>query len=191
MNIHKIAPDLYEIKNLVGSEKLNEMLLFIESLKEEDWLVDGMEEFWYGNQTNSAKHISDEIYNSIMSLFDSDISGSSVAIQRYKRDKHIKEHRDYWLYDLDHHIRFGLLFYFNDNYEGGELYYPELNIKIKPDPGSLFIHGGNILHQSLPVSSDSVRYFATAFLRGTKDIPVVLNQELFKGIEENDGTEYK
>jgi hypothetical protein len=52
------------------------------------------------------------------------------------------------------------------------------------------MHGGNITHESLPVTSDDLRYFSTAFVRGSKESPVVLNKQLFSEIEEHDGSRY-
>lgn len=43
----------------------------------------------------------------------------------------------------DHGIKnLGSNYYLNDNYEGGELYYPNLNFTYKPKPNSLVIHRG-------------------------------------------------
>jgi hypothetical protein len=36
------------------------------------------------------------------------------------------------------------LFYYNDNFEGGELYYPEHDILVKPKPGLAVAHPGDI-----------------------------------------------
>jgi len=36
------------------------------------------------------------------------------------------------------------LFYYNDNFEGGELYYPEHDIVVKPRPGLAVMHPGDI-----------------------------------------------
>jgi len=36
------------------------------------------------------------------------------------------------------------LFYYNDDFEGGELYYPEHDIVIKPEPGLAVLHPGDI-----------------------------------------------
>jgi hypothetical protein len=66
----------------------------------------------------------------------------------------------------------GLVLYLNDDYEGGELYYPNLEITIKPEAGSLVIHPGNedYLHGVSPVTS-GLRYVTTAF---SKDPLIVL-----------------
>jgi predicted 2-oxoglutarate/Fe(II)-dependent dioxygenase YbiX len=36
------------------------------------------------------------------------------------------------------------LFYYNDDFEGGELYYPDHDISIKPKPGLAVLHPGDI-----------------------------------------------
>lgn len=36
------------------------------------------------------------------------------------------------------------LFYYNDNFTGGELYYPEFDLEIKPEPGLAVAHPGDI-----------------------------------------------
>jgi hypothetical protein len=36
------------------------------------------------------------------------------------------------------------LFYYNDNYTGGELYYPQYDLEIKPSPGLAVAHPGDI-----------------------------------------------
>jgi hypothetical protein len=60
----------------------------------------------------------------------------------------------------------GMVLYLNDDYEGGEIYYPDLKIAIKPKIGSLVIHPGtpDYSHGVLPVSS-GIRYSSTAFVK--------------------------
>jgi hypothetical protein len=60
----------------------------------------------------------------------------------------------------------GMILYINDDYEGGELYYPDLKLAIKPEAGSLVIHPGNAeyVHGVAPVTS-GMRYATTAFTK--------------------------
>ncbi len=39
-------------------------------------------------------------------------------------------------------IHYGLVLYLNDNYDGGEIYYPKLNLQYKPKSGDMVIHPG-------------------------------------------------
>jgi len=60
----------------------------------------------------------------------------------------------------------GIVLYLNDDYEGGELYYPDLKLAIKPEAGSLVIHPGTVeyAHGVAPVTS-GMRYATTAFTK--------------------------
>lgn len=195
MKINKISPDIYEIEDFVTEDEQKEILNFCKNLEEDQWWISFSEEykegFFYGKQYNGEKPlVFKEIDKRVSDIFESLLYVGNVALQRYKKGEQIQVHKDYWLYDLDYHIRYGICIYFNNDYEGGELYYPELGITHKPKARSLVMHGGNITHESLPVTSDDLRYFSTAFVRGSKDSPVVLNKQLFSEVEEHDGSRY-
>jgi len=196
MKVNKISPDIYEIEDFVSAEEQQKVLDFARSLNEEQWWISDSEEyskaFFYGKEYNGKKpEVFDEINNKVKNLFESLLYVGDVALQRYKKDAQMQTHTDYWLYDEPYHIRFGICIYYNDEYSGGEIQYPELGIVHKPKARSLVIHGGNILHANTPVTSDDIRYFSTCFVRGSKESPVVLNQDLFREVEETDGTVYR
>jgi len=65
-------------------------------------------------------------------------------------------------YDGDSNIRHGLVMYLNKDMEGGEIYYPDYDIEVKPKPGLLVIHPGDIVHGVRPVRR-GVRYNMTGF----------------------------
>ena len=65
-------------------------------------------------------------------------------------------------YDGDSNIRHGLVMYLNKDMEGGEIYYPDYGIEVKPLPGLLVIHPGDIVHGVRPVRK-GVRYNMTGF----------------------------
>lgn len=46
-----------------------------------------------------------------------------------------------------------ITFYPNDNYENGELNFPDLGLKIKPEAGSVVIYPSKYLHESFSASS--------------------------------------
>jgi hypothetical protein len=45
-----------------------------------------------------------------------------------------------------HFSIYGYIIYLNDNYEGGEIFYPEFNFSYKPKPGDLLVHDVNVPH---------------------------------------------
>jgi hypothetical protein len=199
MKINKILPDIYEIENFITIEEQSKILNQIDSLEGTLWDPINKDEyefnFWYGKVLDPMSRLLDnsvynEIYKRCLSIFDSVLEITGINIARYTKDDSLGLHRDYWKYEEDYHIRYGLVIYYNDDYEGGEIEYPELNLVHKPKARSMIIHGGNILHGTLPVKSNNFRYVSTMFVKGSKDKPTILNKELFNGIEESDGTTY-
>jgi hypothetical protein len=60
--------------------------------------------------------------------------------------------------------RYAAFVYLNDDFEGGELYYPQHDIVVKPEPGLAVIHPGDInyLH-GVKMVTDGERYTSPAF----------------------------
>jgi hypothetical protein len=52
-------------------------------------------------------------------------------------------HHDDDPYKTELTTRYGFVLYLNDDYTGGEIYYPKLNIEYKPKVGDLVIHPGS------------------------------------------------
>ena len=81
-------------------------------------------------------------------------------VVKYKKNQYFKEHSDHgWSYVST----VSLVGYPNDNYEGGELYFPKLNINIKPAAGDLYIFPSTYLfsHVAMPVRSGEKYSFVT------------------------------
>jgi len=64
---------------------------------------------------------------------------------------------------------FTAIMYLNENYEGGELNFPTLDISIKPKKGSLIIWPGYLTHSISEISSGT-RYTMPIFLKAISDI---------------------
>lgn len=58
-------------------------------------------------------------------------------------------------------LAFTAITYFNDDYEGGEIEFPEKNIKIKPKAGSTIIFPSNLIH-SVKTILNGNRYMSTS-----------------------------
>lgn len=188
MKIKKLHDGVYEINDFLTKEELNEVFSIIESTPAEAWFGDESKadkdfaDFWHGkNLFLDGETILNRINEKMRNLMGSyHYYPPGIAIQRYFNGDYINSHRDQWNPDLPYYIGYGFCLYYNDNYAGGELEYPELGIKVKPKANSLYIHAGDVLHRSWPVLDDSVRYFSTVFVRGTDEEPTTLNKELFK-----------
>jgi len=192
MKVNRLSPDIYEIENFVTIEKANQVLEYSKSLEESDWWHEEQKEtFFYGKQKwGKLPEIFDEIDQNAKNLFFSALDIGNIALQRYLDNEPMRLHRDYWLKDLDYYIRYGIVIYYNDDYEGGEIEYPELGIVHKPKARSLVLHGGNILHGPKRLIGDGSRYFSTSFVRGSADSPVLLNHSIFGDVELHDGSNY-
>lgn len=123
--------------------------------------------YWAGrllkiNDKNISKHISnsiDKIYpNSIYRTNDPSyvqrqyIGGEPLGIH------HDQQHTDKFIK--------AFVVYINDNYEGGELFFPDLDVEIKPKSGSMitFPADSNYMHGTKIVSSGSDRFVMAFFL---------------------------
>lgn len=63
-------------------------------------------------------------------------------------------------------ISHGFVIYLNDDYSGGEIYYPNLDIDIKASSGSLVIHPSDVLHtHGVRKVLSGVRYTMTMFAK--------------------------
>jgi predicted 2-oxoglutarate/Fe(II)-dependent dioxygenase YbiX len=57
------------------------------------------------------------------------------------------------------------VFYINDNYEGGELYFPDIDVVIKPEMGSLCVFDGSkLLKHGVKTVTKGTRYNSTIFV---------------------------
>ena len=192
MKVNRLSPDIYEIEDFVSIDEQEKVLEYAKSLDESEWFHDDLKEsFWYGKQKlEPSKEVLDNINKKVHNLFSTFKDVGDVALQRYFDKEPMQTHRDYWIKDLDYYIRYGIVIYYNDDYLGGEILYPELNISHKPKARSLVMHGGNILHGPSKVIGDNPRYFSTAFVRGSVDKPVFLNHFIFSDVELHDGSNY-
>jgi hypothetical protein len=200
LKINLLAPDIYEIENFLTFEENEEFLKYCKNLDESDWWVkdrkaalldyfDGRTIFWDKESPELFKNLNKKIEICFSGYLD------LVKPQLYRNLKthSIGEHRDNDIgfhKSKNYHTRYGIVVYFNDDYTGGEIYYPNHKLYHKPKSRSLILHGGNILHGTTEVSSDSIRYFSTSFVRGNELNPVILNKEMFANLEESDGSKY-
>lgn len=72
----------------------------------------------------------------------------------------------HWDQENDPSIELGIVYYVNDNYDGGELFYPKFNIEYKPQAGDLIIHPGTLqyMHGVRDVKN-GVRYSMNMFAK--------------------------
>jgi hypothetical protein len=153
-----------EYEDFVTKEESNTLLSIAQNAKESDWFSGDSENSWYGKLLliENSKELKD-IYNRLQSVFNDEWKINHIgAIQRFNSNfSTIGRHSD----EVGHpEIRYGCVIYLNDDYEGGEIVYPDLDIEIKPKANSLVLHPGNVDHLVNPVKPGKTRYMLTTFI---------------------------
>ena len=196
MKINLISPDIYEIENFISVEEQENVLDYCKSLDESEWWTNDpkVSEFFNGKiKLGDKPDLFLDIDERIKHLFFGIHKIYPIGLNRHLETNFMKPHRDYDPLNNtlpDEHIRYGIVLYYNDKYDGGAVNYPEVGIVHKPKARSLLIHGGRILHGTTKVLSPDVRYFSTTFVFGTKEKSVSLNKSIFGDIEQSDGYKY-
>jgi D-mannonate dehydratase len=109
------------------------------------------------------------IYKRVSELFEKPLHTQMIRmIHKTDKDSFWEEHSDN---SGGNNIKYGVVIYLNDNFEGGQLVYPESNYTIKPERGMLVYHAGDKIHGVSKVES-GIRYTLTSFIRGKNDIDI-------------------
>jgi hypothetical protein len=87
-----------------------------------------------------------------------------ATIQRMQPGVDLKSHTDN---HTDPSIAYAAILYINDDYNDGELFFKNLNIKLRPKPKTLLIFPGNekYEHGVEPVSEGPIRYVLVGFIK--------------------------
>lgn len=113
-----------------------------------------------------------------------------INVVKYGPGDHFKEHADHgWSYVST----VSLVGYPNDDYVGGELYFPKLNLNIKPEAGDLYIFPSTYLfsHVALPVK-EGLKYSFVTMLDYNDDTHTEEYEDYIKEKykKENNATKY-
>ena len=162
MNIIEHAEGVYEIEEFL-SHNNQEILLSLCGYK-------GWNETHPGNIikpiVGNGKITAEYILKNIERFFSDFTKIKDIGnIRRLKNGEFMHLHKDGGSYYNPEPIVFGVAIYLNDDFTGGELVYPELNLTVNPRPRSMVIHKAEYLHEVLPVTSGN-RYSITTFVLG-------------------------
>lgn len=175
MKMNKIYEKIYEFENFISSQECDLIIKNIECVDESNW-HNGSHGKVLNKHQVEIEELREKITKKIKSIFVSysRILGENTNIQKISvSDGSMSFHVDN-VYDTD--VKYGMVLYYNSDFSGGELEYPDLNIVYKPKSGSLLIHDANYSHGVRPVQS-GIRYISTYFVEGTQDVPVIINLE--------------
>ena len=153
-----------------------------------EWSASGDVEYTFGYQKRFNNNVDSDNYPDIRRinniLKDAIIGASNhyskihgidigslmpISISKYSTGKSMGPHVDDYGDGQDPNI--SVVLYLNDDYEGGEIYFKEQGIKIKPKAGSIVIFPSvaPYYHESLPVTS-GIKYMSPGFWRKTNKV---------------------
>ncbi len=184
--IAKLSDQVYEIQDFVTKDELDQVMQFIKARENSDWHEENISYDFWKDKVLSSSFINEnpifiKIYDRVCRLFTGYAQVTGINLQRYFINDALGEHTD----DHEGHrindekIFYGVVLYYNDDYKGGELNYPDLKIVHKPTAGSLLLHAGEILHGTLPVQDNVTRYISTMFVKHKLNEFVSLNKDVF------------
>jgi hypothetical protein len=195
-SFEEITSELISVENFLSKDQLNTLNNIIVNTSQEDWEVEyyanlktfcmtkfGREDVenlvsegkfeitqnWKDKNFNISNH---EIYppmyeglNSMVIDSDSTLHLSGLAtIQRMQPGVELKSHTDQ---NTDPSIKYATIVYINDDYLEGELFFPNLDIKLKPKPGTMLFFPGNkeYEHGVNYVAEGPTRYVLVGFIK--------------------------
>ena len=194
--VTEITPELFSIENFLSKEQLDTFWDIINNTSQEDWeieyyanlktfcitkfgrddvdnlVAEGKFEItqnWKDKNFNILDHdIYRPMYDNLNSiLFNSDTTlqlSGLATIQRMQPGVELKSHTDQ---QTDPSIRYATIIYINDDYTDGELFFPNLDIELKPKAGTLLFFPGNkkYEHGVRKVGEGPIRYVLVGFIK--------------------------
>lgn len=162
-----IKDNLMIIYNFIDKKEV-EAIYKIINLENNTW------DYSYGNFSKYLAVENFEIFNSLTNKVQNILKNSNLTtsgfhtIHKFEINDMIPEHVDYG----DHYdnMLYGGVIYLNDDFDGGELYYTELDVTIKPVAMAMALHPADAPHMVKPMNN-GIRYSLPFFI--WKDLSVV------------------
>jgi hypothetical protein len=192
----EITEDVLLVKDFLKKDELDFVLNVIGKASQEDWEVEYMgnlkrfclEKFgredvdnlvaegkfeitenWVDKNLNINHHKEQRVfYNRLSEMVgtsDEDLMLSGLAtIQRMQPGVELKSHTDQ---HTDPSIRYATIIYINDEYIDGELFFPKLDISLRPKPGDMLFFPGDEKHEHgvRHVGEGPIRYVIVGFIK--------------------------
>jgi prolyl 4-hydroxylase len=111
------------------------------------WWFDRDEDKLYGRFDEKINEVIKPLAKQIWSLSLTEHAGNQIV--RYSPGGHYVAHTDTGL-DLDHRC-ITVICYLNDEFDGGNTFFPRLNHRAKPETGKVLLFPSNYLHRAEPV----------------------------------------
>ena len=152
LEFKKLAEEIYLYENFLSEDEVKNLHRIAESLTEQDWMTENTESYHEDKNSVIIPELK-PVLDRLVDLFEPDhqiLPSQYFVRQRPGQDmfvhadspgpEHPEEVTANDPYNTCHLVVYGVVIYINDNYEGGETYYPDLGIEHKGKPGDLIIH---------------------------------------------------
>lgn len=195
-DFEEITDELILVKNFLLKEEIDAIWNIINKASQEDWEVEYMsnlanfcmEKFgrsdvdnlvaegkfeitqnWVDKNLNIKHHEEQKVfYKRLSDIIDAsfpnlELSGLAT-IQRMQPAVELKSHTDQ---HTDPSIQYATILYINDDYVDGEVFFKNLNLKLRPKPGELLFFPGNekYEHGVEHVGDGPIRYVIVGFIK--------------------------
>lgn len=166
------AKNIYTVDNFLSNEEYQKISNFINNYDETSWV----KEPWTTERT-PKESIPEEIVELLKKIFQtsrlkcmdyydielSDEFRGDYIIRRWSVGSKMRPHVDT---DAQKHLHIICMYYPNDDYDGGEIVFPDYDLKIKPKSNSLVMFPGNenYVHAVLEVSKGFRHTFQVTFI---------------------------
>jgi predicted 2-oxoglutarate/Fe(II)-dependent dioxygenase YbiX len=150
MNKIYINPDIFYVENFLSEEEIS---ILKNEAEENNWVEQSKDlvltDEWSGKIKNiKNKELFSLIRKRIFESIDENKNLSVMLGETIRRYLPTNNENEEWAMGPHHDGQedpwlFGAIVYINDNYEGGEIVYTNLNIEIKPKPGMVILHKAN------------------------------------------------
>ena len=124
---------------------------------------------WVDKNLNISNHEEQDVFykrlEEMVNSSDPALMLSGLAtIQRMQPKVELKSHTDQ---HTDPSIRYATIIYINDDYVDGELFFPKLDISLKPKPGDMLFFPGDEEHEHgvKHVGEGPIRYVIVGFIK--------------------------
>lgn len=183
MIVNKLNPNIIVVEDFVDVGELAKIINFSKTLPETSWYSEEHKEdsFWHGKQYKEYYvEVLNALNQKVKKISETAFYIPDIRLQRHVVGQHMGVHKDNVgvLADTGAHVDYGIVIYYNDDYSGGEIVYPELDIEYKPKAGSLVVHKSDIFHFTKPVITGT-RYFSTSFIFQKENTLAELNPNIF------------
>jgi len=152
-NVEEVCEDVFLIKDYLDVADFNYFLSIVNTLSEDDWSASNEQfdphwknKFYILKDFNFIKKIQAQTQQILNKAEDNlTVNAYGQIIRQYvgaEMNAHIDQHH----FTADGTMvesKYSLVLYLNDDYEGGELYFPVKGFEIKPPANSLLIFSGS------------------------------------------------